>query len=172
MRDRRWRYRDSGIGHGTGGGPPGGGGGGSGGSGGGGDAVSFRTLHQSSFPSMTAFQTVVLRTQSAYSTEWFRRYPPPPPGVGAPVVSPPPVDFSREIVVLIDLGTRPTGGYSVAVTQAEASGTGLRISWQETKPGANCVVTMATMNPFVFAAVTRRDGTVTFSGGTVTRNCP
>jgi hypothetical protein len=92
--------------------------------------------------------------------------------MGMPVMSPPIVDFSTEIVVLIDLGGRPTGGYSVDVVRATATGQNLKIDWVETRPGANCVVTTALTRPFVFAAVSRRDGTVTFSGSVRTVNCP
>ncbi|MEN8149917.1 MAG: protease complex subunit PrcB family protein [Planctomycetota bacterium] len=170
VKDSRWRYRYTGKGHGIGGGFPGGlPGGGGGGTGG---AVAVRTLSYGSFPASSTFQAMVLRTEQAYSTEFRRRFPPPPPGMGMPIYSPPPVDFTMEMVVLIDLGSRSTGGYTVGVSRAVENGTGLLVYWQETRPGANCAVTMAITNPFVFVAVSRRDGAVSFTGSTVTKNCP
>jgi hypothetical protein len=172
-KDGRWRFR---FVAGSGGWPPGipgitPGGGGGGGIGGG-APVSFRTLRQGSMPGLTTFQTLVVRTETAYYTEWFKRFPPPPPGMGMPVMSPPKVDFATEMVVIIDLGVRPTGGYLVDIRKASAQGGGLRVEWVEKKPGANCVVTQATTMPFVIAAVSRRDGAVSFSGSVQTVNCP
>jgi hypothetical protein len=177
-RNDRFRYRfvpgSGGGGSGFPGFPPGGGGsGGGGGGGGGGLPVSFRVLGSGSFPTgISTPVTTVIRDQTTYFSEWFKRHPAPAPGMGMPVQAPPSVDFTTELVVLVDLGGRPTGGYSVTVTGAGESGNGLAVTWQETKPGTNCIVTQAITYPHVFAAVTRREGAVTFSGSVVTKNCP
>jgi hypothetical protein len=173
-KDGRWRFRYV---PGSGGWPPGipginpGGGGGGGGTGGGGGPVTLRILGQGSFPWRTTFQTTVVRTQTDYYTEWFNRFPPPPPGMGMPVMMPPKVNWSTEMVVIIDLGMRPTGGYGVNLIRATALGTGLKIEWVENRSGQNCIVTQAVTYPFVFAAVSRRDGAVSFSGSVKTINC-
>jgi hypothetical protein len=95
-----------------------------------------------------------------------------PPGVGAPDMVPPSVDFTKEIVVAVGLGMRPTGGYSVTVLKAVQQGTGALVTWEETKPGPKCVVTQALTYPFVIAAITRVEGTVSFTGQSKTIFCP
>jgi len=172
QRDLRWRYRYTTKGKVNPKGLPGGGGGGGGGSGLPGDGpVSIRILNQGSHPGLTTYNTTVIRTQQAYTTEWFKRYPPPPPGLGMPVMAPPTVDWSTEMVVIIDLGTRPSAGYGVNLIRATATGQNLKVDWVENQPGANCVVATVITYPFVIGAVARRTGAVTFNGSVKTVNC-
>jgi hypothetical protein len=176
-KDSRWRYRYTTKGKVDVKGPPGGTGGGGGGGGGGGlpggETLSVRNLGEGWTFAPTGFRTTVLRTQQEYDAEWWQRFPTPPPGSKAPSVVQPGVDFTKEMVVLIELGTRPTLGYRMSATGAKAVGTtGVDVEWEERKPGANCVVSQVVASPFLFAAVTRREGIVTFSGSVVTVNCP
>jgi hypothetical protein len=172
-KDGQWKFR---FVKGAGGWPPGipgipPGGGGGGGTGGGG-SVSFRILKVGPMMGLTTFTTTVARTGTEYYAEWAKRYPPPPPGSKAPVMVPPNVDFTKEMVVIIDLGTRPSGGYTMDIRNVTALGTGLLVEWVEKKPGANCVVPSVITQPFIMAAVSRRDGAVSFKGSVQTISCP
>jgi hypothetical protein len=175
QKDGRWRFRfvagAGGWPSGVPGLPPGGGGGGGGGGAGGGP-VTFRILPQGPLMGLTTFTTTVVRTGAEFNAEWWKRYPPLPPGSKAPIMLPPKVDFTKEMVVIIDLGMRPSAGYTMDVTKATAVGNGVKIDWVEKKPGPNCVVATVITQPVVLAAVSRRDGTVTFSGSVQTINCP
>jgi hypothetical protein len=104
--------------------------------------------------------------------DWGIRQPPPPPYPGHPVIEPPYVDFGSEIVVLVDLGSRPTSGYEVTIVGVERVGTGARVTWKETKPGPGCAVTSWATYPYVFAAITRVEGEVSFTGRVETKSCP
>ncbi len=112
------------------------------------------------------------RDPSEYSLLWARHSPPMPPGVGAPDRAPPAVDFSREIVVGLFLGSRPTGGFRIRVDAAEREGEGARVSSTEERPGPGCAVIQVITSPYVLLAVSRVPGAITFSRRTVVRDCP
>jgi hypothetical protein len=63
------------------------------------------------------------------------------------------VDFSSRRVVLLSLGGRPSGGYSISVEKIEDYGEYIKASIVIEKPGSNCVVTQAQTSPFQFVEV-------------------
>lgn len=63
------------------------------------------------------------------------------------------VDFSSRRVVLLSLGGRPTGGYSISVEKIEDYGDFIKASIIIKKPGSNCVVTQAQTSPYQFVEV-------------------
>ncbi len=65
----------------------------------------------------------------------------------------PSVDFSRESVVGIFLGTKPTGGYSLEVTSVEALSDGLRVNVSIRNPAAGSITTQALTSPWVLVRV-------------------
>jgi hypothetical protein len=89
---------------------------------------------------------------------------PPVGGGGAKgLTTKPPVDFSEELVVLINLGIRETTGYSVTVTKVSIQVGGATVHYQETVPGAGCPVSQEMTWPFVVAAVKKQAGSLAFS---------
>lgn len=73
---------------------------------------------------------------------------------------PPYVDFSREMVVAVFLGTRPTGGYAVVIESITRTGTDLDVLSSEGRPGAGCIVSQALTTPYVLVRVPRVTGVV------------
>ena len=63
------------------------------------------------------------------------------------------VDFSSRRVVLLSLGGRPTGGYSISVEKIEDYGDFIKAAIVIKKPGSNCVVTQALTSPYQFVEV-------------------
>jgi hypothetical protein len=63
------------------------------------------------------------------------------------------VDFSSRRVVLLSLGGRPTGGYSISVEKIEDHGDFIEASIIISKPGSNCFVTQAQTSPYQFVEV-------------------
>jgi len=63
------------------------------------------------------------------------------------------VDFSTRRVVLLDLGQRNTGGYSVATSEIQEFSDHVIIQVTVTKPGSTCAVTQAFTSPFEFIEV-------------------
>ena len=180
--EQRWCYR---MPAGSGRPPPGGGGGGGGTLPGG-----LVTVDQGDSSGITAMRFEVVRDDAAWSSLWREHA-----GTGTP----PSVDFSKEMIVGLWLGMKPTGGYSVRIFRMTAPylvvsgggcppcyGTvcpgaaclggdttpGLLVEARETRPGSNCVVTTAITFPFHIVKVPRVEGPGVFSVLTEVRDCP
>lgn len=83
------------------------------------------------------------------------------------------IDFGNEAVVVVSMGTRPTGGYSInveSVSESESDGT-LYVEVVEVSPGPSCVVTQAESAPVHAVRVPLRNGSVQFIERASTRNC-
>ena len=63
------------------------------------------------------------------------------------------VDFSKKRAVLINLGQRSTGGYSVATSGIQEFSEHIMAFITITKPGSNCAVTQSFTSPFQFIEV-------------------
>jgi PrcB C-terminal len=59
----------------------------------------------------------------------------------------PDVDFTQNVVVLVALGQRPTGGYEIGVSRVAQADGQLSIEVVETAPGPNCVTAGAETQP-------------------------
>ena len=71
----------------------------------------------------------------------------------------PNVDFSREIVVAVFMGTRPTAGFGIEIFRVRQEGVALVISYRETRPSPDSVTAQILTSPFHIVAVPR--GTTT-----------
>lgn len=87
---------------------------------------------------------------------------------GEPV---PKVDFSRQMVVLLALGQRPTGGYSLKFDGTSSSGIGVVVSYTITVPGPGCMTAQVLSSPVELVAVPRMDGVVHFDATQVVQRC-
>ena len=101
---------------------------------------------------------IVVRDPSSWQTLWaqiHRGY--------TPVPAVPAVDFSQEMIVVVALGSRSSGGYGILVDGAnEARNAGLVVMVRSISPGPKCGVTAALTQPVDIARVARRDGDVSF----------
>jgi hypothetical protein len=70
----------------------------------------------------------------------------------------PHVDWSTEMVVVVALGMRPSGGYSVEIEKVTASPDTLDVHAREDQPGPYCGVTDALTDPFHAVAMVAHDG--------------
>lgn len=96
----------------------------------------------------TGFTTpiaVVLRDSAALADFWRQA------GAGGP----PPIDFSREVVIGAALGERRSGGYAVRIGAARPVDGGTEIEILEQAPGAGCMSTMSLTQPATAAALPR-----------------
>lgn len=74
----------------------------------------------------------------------------------------PPVDFSRDMVIVAALGGQPTGGYDVLLKSAVLDDTALTIAVATRHPGAGCILTQAETSPVDLATAPRHEGAVRF----------
>jgi PrcB C-terminal len=90
----------------------------------------------------------------------------------SPVPALPSVDFQREMVIVVALGEKPTGGYSILLDGVLDSASGLTVQVRIVAPGARCGTTLALTQPVDVARVTRRDGQVNYAERAETQDCP
>jgi hypothetical protein len=109
----------------------------------------------------------VLRSEGAYADFWARLH-----ANRSSVPERPEVDFDEQVVVAVVLGERRSGGYTVEIDDVSGTSGGdrLQVSYTETVPGDNCVVTLALTSPWVLAAV-EADGDFSFAKDTETETC-
>lgn len=110
----------------------------------------FTTLARGSHSGITAQEATLITTFAEWEALWRRHASPfdPPP-------SPPPVDFSKSSVIALFAGERPTGGYSLRITEAELQGESLRVSALELRPTPGTLVTQSLTQPYHMVAVPR-----------------
>ncbi len=65
----------------------------------------------------------------------------------------PAVDFSKEVVVGVFLGSRPTAGFSMEIVSAREEGATLIVQYRETRPQSGGVVAQILTSPFHIVAV-------------------
>ena len=63
------------------------------------------------------------------------------------------IDFEKGKVLLMDLGQRNTGGYSIGLDSIDVFETHITANVNLSKPGQNCAVTQALTNPFQFVYI-------------------
>ena len=88
-----------------------------------------------------------------------------------PVPPVPAIDFSREMLVVVALGSRSSGGYGIIVDGAnESENGGIAVTVRSIAP-RNCVVTLAFTQPVDIARLPRRDGSVSFIERSEVHDC-
>ncbi len=70
----------------------------------------------------------------------------------------PAVDFSKELVVAVFLGSRPTAGFSVDIVGTRDEGAGLIVQYRETRPPPGAIVAQVLTMPYHIVAVPKRAG--------------
>ena len=79
----------------------------------------------------------VIRDANAWANFWSEL------GVGER----PAIDFTRDLVIAVAAGQRPTGGYEIAVDHVRQSNEELTVEVVETTPGPNCLTTPSLTQP-------------------------
>ena len=74
----------------------------------------------------------------------------------------PEVDFAREMIASVFLGSRPTGGFSVEIVGARRDGDTLVIEYAERRPPPDAIVTQALTAPFHIVRLEAHAGPVRF----------
>lgn len=111
-------------------------------------------------------ERLVIRDQVAWVNAWASLSP-----LGAPIAAPPNVDFDHEMIVLVALGERSTGGYSILIDSAGTNADGVTVWVGTSSPGAHCVTTQAFTQPVDVAKLPRIDAPVRFVGTSKLNDC-
>jgi len=109
------------------------------------EAPNTRTIAKGDQSNIDNVKQVVVRTEAEWATLWQQHAPSQPrPGV----------DFSKEMVVGVFMGSRPNAGFSTAVVSATAAPSGaLIVRYTETLPAAGSVSAQVLTFPYHLAAI-------------------
>ena len=116
-------------------------------------AASMRTIDRGSQSSIEQARTVVVRSADEWSTLWHAHAPDKP----APVV-----DFTKEMVVGVFLGSRPTSGYSVEIVESRQEGDTAVVQYREGSPARDMMTAQVMTAPYHLVAIAERMPVVKF----------
>jgi hypothetical protein len=74
----------------------------------------------------------------------------------------PDVDFSKDMVVGIFLGSKPSEGYDVEIVGVRTEGKDLIVEYVQKQPGPGTIAAQILIEPFHLVTVPRHAGTVRF----------
>jgi hypothetical protein len=111
----------------------------------------------------------VIRDRDEWSDVWKALNEPVMPTLPTPRL--PAIDFSREMVVIVAMGLRPTLGYNIVVDRAHEVDDQLEIVVISTSPGHNCLLAQAVIYPIDIAVLPRTELSVVFKETDVVHEC-
>ena len=115
--------------------------------------VPMTTINSNHMSGIDTAQQTVARTAAEFDTLWKKHAP------NQPIPS---VDFNKQMVLAVFLGSRPSGGFNVTITGVQSSGTDLVVQWVEAGPPPGTAASMVITSPSHLVAVPRSEGNVRF----------
>ena len=122
-----------------------------------------RVIDKGTRSQITAPREVVVRTDAEWEALWREHQPARPRE---------PIDFSKEIVVGVFLGSRPTPGYGVTIDNVAtvrvnraggpADSGETTISYRETKPAPDAITAQVITFPYQIIAIAKSGAKITF----------
>jgi hypothetical protein len=116
------------------------------------EALPIRTLAKGAFGGIQEPRQEIIQDKAAWEKVWAKHA-----GEGRAPGSLPEVDFSKDMVILVTMGRKNTGGYGIQITQVEPVGNKLQISVKRTNPPPGAMTIQALTAPFHMVAVPRSD---------------
>ena len=115
--------------------------------------VAMTTINSNHMSGIDTPQQSVARTASEFETLWRKHAPSQPL---------PAVDFGKQMVLAVFLGSRPSGGFNVQITNVRSSGKDLVVQWVETRPAPGMSAATVMTSPAHLVTVPQTDGAVRF----------
>jgi len=109
-----------------------------------------RTIEKGDQSSIDSARQVVVRTEAEWAQLWRQHAP------GRPQ---PAIDFSKETVIGLFMGSRPNAGFSTAVVSATEGGGALIVRYSETRPPRDAITAQVITFPFHIAAIPKATAT-------------
>jgi hypothetical protein len=110
----------------------------------------MRVVEQGAQSHVEAARQVVARTAAEWTALWRDHH-----GAG----DLPPVDFSKEVIAAVFLGTRPTAGYTVTIVGAATEGNVLQVRYRETAPAPDAMTAQVITYPYQIVAIPKSAAT-------------
>jgi hypothetical protein len=107
-------------------------------------AVPIRSLDKGGSSQVDNARQAAVQSAAEWSTLWSQH---------AGGRARPAVDFTKEMVLAVFLGTRPSAGFSVEIVGAREEGAALVVSYRETRPQPGCVTALVLTSPYHLVAV-------------------
>jgi hypothetical protein len=107
-----------------------------------------RTIEKGEQSNVEEARQVLVRTDAELRQLWQQHSPERPM---------PKVDFSREMVVGVFMGSRPNAGFSTAIVSATAANGALIVRYSENKPAAGIVSAQILTFPYHLVAIPKAD---------------
>lgn len=96
---------------------------------------------------------VTIRTAAEWKTLWAEH---------APAEKMPAVDFTKNMVVGVFLGSKPSAGHEVEITSVRAQDKDVIVEYVQKQPGRGTMAAQILTEPFHLVAVPKHEGTVRF----------
>jgi hypothetical protein len=109
-----------------------------------------RTIEKGDQSNIDTAKQVVVRTEAEWTQLWRQHAPDRPQ---------PPIDFSKETVIGLFMGSRPNAGFSTAVVSAMEGGGALVIRYTETRPPRDAITAQILTFPYHLAAIPKAAAT-------------
>jgi hypothetical protein len=106
--------------------------------------TTLRTVDKGDRSQIMSAREVVVRTPAEWDALWRSHVPARPPAA---------VDFSKEMVVGVFLGSKPTPGYGVTIVSAAEEGGVLRVRYRETSPPSDAILAQVITFPYQIVAI-------------------
>ena len=115
-----------------------------------GQASTPRVLDKGDRSQIMSAREAVVRTAPEWDALWRAHLPTRQPAA---------VDFSKDMVVAVFLGSRPTPGYGVTIVSAVEEGGVLRVRYRETSPPADAIAAQVITFPYQIVAIQKSAAT-------------
>jgi hypothetical protein len=112
-------------------------------------------------------RTLVVRSQAEWVGQWARIT-----ANRGPLPAAPAVDWSREMLLMAAMGSRPTGGYAITIDRVIETSRTLDVYIVRSSPGSRCGVTAALTSPVDIVRVARSNKDVRWYPRDVVNECP
>ncbi len=105
-----------------------------------------------------------IRSERAWRELWSQLEPRMPRDMDQRSPHPfPPIDFIRQMLLVVALGTKPTGGYSVSIHSVVEDPSRVTVNVVVLSPAKDCYRTLATTHPIALILIGRTSKPVQFS---------
>ena len=112
------------------------------------EAPNTRTIEKGDQSNVEDATQVLVRTDAEWTALWNRHSPDRPK---------PKMDFSKEMVVGVFMGSRPNAGFSTAVTMTSAANGALVVKYTETVPPRGAITAQVLTFPYHLVAIPKAD---------------
>jgi hypothetical protein len=116
-------------------------------------ATAMKTIDKGEHSNMDDAAQIVAKTAQEWEQVWQKHTPDRPR---------PAVDFSKEMVIGIFLGSRPTAGYTLEIVSATQSDGTLVVRYRESAPARDAMTAQVLTSPYHLVAVPFFPGGVKF----------